>query len=178
MIARVLRSSLTWLNANLEKTVLLAAYTTCAGIIATEVFRRYVFAEQAPWSTTIPAYMFLWLTWVGAAYGVKIRAHLCFTEVRDNLPKKVQFILLQLDNLLFLAFAYIVITYSMQFLDLQMMNFATVPGTDNVPAWWFYSATPVGWALLVFRVLQNMWIDFSKLRRGEDIVVRGQMALD
>ena len=67
-----------WLDLNLEKTVLVLAYAGCAGIIAVEVFRRYVFDAQAPWSTFVPSYLFLWLTWLGASYCVKLRNHLVF----------------------------------------------------------------------------------------------------
>lgn len=172
---RALPRVVTWLDENLEKVIILSAYSACAGIIAVEVFRRYLLSTQAPWSTTIPAYMFLWLTWIGAAYGVKIRGHLCFSELRDRLPLLVQFVLTQIDAVLLLVLATIVIKNSYDLLLLQMMNFSVVPGTDDVPSWWFYSATPVGWSLLVFRVFQNMWQDAVALRRNEWPLERGSL---
>ena len=173
-----MRAVFAWLDRNLEKTVILAAYTTCAGIVAVEVFRRYFFSMQAPWSTTVPAYMFLWLTWIGAANGVKIRAHLSFSEVRAALSRKSQFLLMQIDNLLFLAFATIVIVYASDLLKLQWDNGSIVPGTDTIPQWWFYLATPVGWSLLCVRVVQNMIIDFSDMRSGATLKIRGEMTVE
>lgn len=170
-----MRAVLVWLDKNLEKTVVLVAYTVCAGIVAVEVFRRYFFAAQAPWSTTIPAYMFLWLTWIGAAYGVKIRAHLNFSEVRNALPRNFQFVLLQIDYLLFLALATIVIYYATDLLTIQWNNGSVVPGTDTIPQWWFYLATPVGWSLLCFRVVQNMIEDVMAMRSGAPLKVQGAM---
>lgn len=167
-----------WLDRNLEKSVLLLAYSACAVIIAVEVFRRYALSTQAPWSTTIPAYMFLWVTWLGAAYGVKIRAHLSFGEVRDRLSRRTQYLLMQMDYLLYLVFGLVVIHYSGELLSMQMDNFSVVPGTDDIPQWWFYSATPVGWCLLLFRVLQNAVIDFRAMRTGAPLKVRGELALD
>jgi TRAP-type C4-dicarboxylate transport system permease small subunit len=158
-------SVLAWLDRNLEKTIIIAAYSTCAGIIAVEVFRRYVLSEQAPWSTTVPAYMFLWLTWIGAAHGAKIRAHLSFGEVRDRLPRNVQFVLMQ-------------IFYGVGLLHLQFDNQSVVPGTDTIPQWWFYSATPVGWLLLVFRVLQNVVKDCISMRTGAPLLVGSGLAAD
>lgn len=168
-------AALSWLDRNLEKIVILAAYTTCAGIVAVEVVRRYFFAVQAPWSTTVPAYMFLWLTWVGAAYGVKIRAHLSFGELRAVLPRGVQFALMQLDNLLFLALASVIIYYGFDLLVLQYDNASVVPGTDTIPQWWFYSATPVGWGLLCFRVVQNMIEDIRLMASGQPMKLGGEM---
>jgi TRAP-type C4-dicarboxylate transport system permease small subunit len=173
-----MRAALTWLDRNLEKTVILAAYATCAGIVAVEVFRRYFFAVQAPWSTSVPAYMFLWLTWIGAAHGVKIRAHLSFSELRAALPKRAQFALMQLDNLLLLIFATIVIYYASDLLKLQWDNGSIVPGTDTIPQWWFYLATPVGWSLLCVRVIQNVVEDFANMRAGAAMKVRGEMSVE
>jgi TRAP-type C4-dicarboxylate transport system permease small subunit len=167
---------LAWLDRNLEKSVIIAAYSTCAGIIAVEVFRRYVLSIQAPWSTTVPAYMFLWLTWIGAAHGAKIRAHLNFSEVRVRLPRRVQFVLMQIDNALFLILASIVIYYGFGLLQLQIDNQSVVPGTDTIPQWWFYSATPVGWLLLVIRVLQNVVKDCIAMRDGTPLDLGGGLA--
>ena len=130
---------------------------------------------QAPWSTTVPAYMFLWLTWIGAAYGVKIRAHLNFSEVRNVLPRNFQFVLMQIDNLLFLALATIVIFYATDLLTIQWDNGSVVPGTDTIPQWWFYLATPVGWSLLCLRVVQNMIEDVIAIRSGGPLKVQGAM---
>jgi TRAP-type C4-dicarboxylate transport system permease small subunit len=171
------RAGLHWLDVNGEKTVLLLAYVTCAAIVAVSVFRRYVFSEQWAWSTSIPAYMFLWLTWLGAAYGVKIRAHLSFGAFRAVFPRRVQYCLMQLDYLLFLGLASVVIVNSYDLLLLQYMNVSVVPGTDNVPSWWFYSATPVGWAAIVVRVLQNAWQDFRAMRTGAPLIVAGSMTV-
>ena len=167
-----------WLDRNLEKIIILTAYVACASIVAVEVFRRYVLSVQAPWSTTVPAYMFLWLTWVGAAYGIKIRAHLGFSELRSRLSKRSQYVLMQIDNVLFLVLATVVIYYASGLLKLQFDNASVVPGTDTIPQWWFYSATPVGWSLLVFRVLQNMYLDARSMRRDEPFVQPGQITAE
>jgi C4-dicarboxylate transporter, DctQ subunit len=171
-----MRSILGWLDRNLEKTLIIAAYSTCASIIAVEVFRRYAMSAQAPWSTTVPAYMFLWLTWIGAAHGVKIRAHLNFSEVRIRLSRKLQFVLMQIDNVLYLILASVVIYYGFGLLQLQIDNQSVVPGTDTIPQWWFYSATPVGWLLLVFRVVQNVIKDCIAMRTGAHLDLGGGLA--
>lgn len=167
---------LRWFDDNLEKVIMLVAYVTCAGIIAVEVFRRYFFLQQAPWSTSIPSYMFLWLTWIGAAYAVKARLHLSFGEVRANLPRRYQYVLMQIDYLLFVGFGIIVIYWSYDLLILQIDNDSIVPGTDDVPAWWFYSATPVGWSLLLLRVAQCAVEDWRDWRSGAPLKVRGSLA--
>jgi TRAP-type C4-dicarboxylate transport system permease small subunit len=161
------------LDNNLEKIFLIIAFATCTGIVAVEVFRRYVLFEQAPWSTTVPSYLFLWLTWLGAAYCVRIRAHLNFGEVRDLLPRTWQFVLMQFDYALYVLFGAVVIYWSYDLVALQYNLESIVPGTDHVLSWWFYSATPVGWGLLIFRVAQNVVEDVKAYRSGVPLKLRG-----
>lgn len=165
-----------WLDAHLERSIILVAFTACAGIISFEVSRRFLLGEQASWSTTIPAYMFVWLTWPGAAYGVKVRAHLAFSDFRQRLPRNGQYLLLQLDYILFIVFASVAVYFSIDLLHVQYANGSVVPGTLSVPAWWFYLATPVGWGLLVIRVFQNAYQDFLALRTGAPLNLGGGIA--
>ena len=105
---RVLRS-VPFLDRYFEKTILVSTYLVIAGVIFVEVIRRFVFQVQAPWSTTLPPYLFLIMTWVGCAYNTRLRAHLRFTEIRLNLPRLGQLLCMTLDAVLWLAFAVIVI---------------------------------------------------------------------
>ena len=162
-----------WLDDNLEKYIIIVAFAFCAGIIAVEVFRRFVLNEQAPWSTYIPAYLFLWLTWLGCAYCVKLRNHLSFGEVRDRLPRTVQYILMQVDYLLFAIFGGLAIYYSLDLVALHFNIESIVPGTDDLPSWIFYTATPVGWSLLLWRVIQNAVEDYRDFRSGAPLRLRG-----
>jgi TRAP-type C4-dicarboxylate transport system permease small subunit len=156
-----------WLNDNLEKVVILIAYSGMAGIIFVEVIRRFLFNQQAPWSTSIPILLFLWLTWFGASLNVKKRSHLSLNELRMRMPYKAQFGCLILDAILWFGFGLLVIYYSTEQVTLAYNNFAIVAGTNDVMQWWFYLATPLGWVLLLFRVLQNLATDIRRFRRGE-----------
>jgi TRAP-type C4-dicarboxylate transport system permease small subunit len=164
-----------WLDQNAEKVVVVVAFAACTLIVAVEVFRRYVFAQQAPWSTFVPAYLFLWLTWIGCAACVRLRLHLNFGEIRDRLPRTVQYLLMQTDYVLYIVFAVVVFYWS---LDLAAMHWemeSIVPGTDDAPSWVFYSATPVGWGLLLVRVAQNAVEDWRDLRSDRPLKLRGTM---
>lgn len=153
-------------DSNLEKAIILVNYVAMTAIIFVEVIRRFLFNEQAAWSSTIPIYLFLWIVWVGCAYNVRIRAHLRFDELRTRLPRGGQFACLLLDAVLWIIFSVIVIVYSLEQVLLSYDNFAIVPGTDNVMQWWFYIATPFAFALLIFRVLQNVVEDVRVYRSG------------
>ncbi|ERL51455.1 TRAP transporter small permease [Halomonas huangheensis] len=158
---------LRWLDDHLEKVIILTAYSGMAGIIFVEVVRRFLFSAQAPWSTSIPVLLFLWLTWFGASLNVKKRTHLSLNEIRMRLPYVGQYMCLILDAVLWVGFGIMVIYFTSNQVELAYMNFAIVPGTDNVMQWWFYLATPLAWTLIILRVMQNLWQDTCRFRRRE-----------
>ncbi len=161
-----------WIDRNFERVFIFVNYVAMAAIIFVEVIRRFVFSQQAAWSTTIPIYLFLWIVWMGCAYNVRIRAHLRFDEIRMRLPYKAQFGCLIMDAVLWIVFSTIVIYFTTEQVMLSRENYAIVQGTDNVMAWWFYVATPVAFAVLIVRCLQNLYEDWGSYRKGEPFKIQ------
>ena len=166
----VLRS-VPFLDDYFEKTILVVTYLIIAGVIFVEVIRRFVFEVQAPWSTTLPPYLFLIMTWVGCAYNTRLRAHLRFTEIRANLPRTGQLMCMTLDAVLWVTFAIIVIVTTLKQTANSASNFQILLGTDNVMQWWFYICVPLSWILLSGRVLENLIDDFRRYHAGEDMIL-------
>jgi len=162
---------LRWLDRHAERTVILIAYSSMALIIVYAVFERFVFSTQIPWSSTIPIYLFLWVTWVGCAYNVRKRTHLVFNDIRLRMPYGLQFAMMWLDTLLWIGFGSIVAYYTIEQTQLAYDNFAIVQGTDDVMQWWFYLATPIGWGLLMLRAVQNLIEDIGRFKRREPFLV-------
>lgn len=166
---------LRWIDAKIERIIILVAYVFMAGIIFVEVIRRFLLNEQVAWSSTIPIYLFLWVVWIACAHNVRIRAHLSFDELRAKLSQGGQLLCLMLDAVLWIVFSVIVIYYTTNQVLLSRDNFAIVQGTDDVMQWWFYIATPFAFTLLVVRVLQNVVKDISDYRNGRPLKVQTGM---
>lgn len=165
-----------WLDENIEKVVILVAYVLMTAIIFVEVIRRFAFGQQAPWSSTIPIYLFLWVTWIGCAYNCKRRSHLRFEEIRARLPYGAQFLCMVVDHLVWIGFSIVVIWFSMQQIQISIDNFAIVQGTDDVMQWWFYMATPVAFVLVIYRVSWNLWEDIRRFQMGEPMPIKANEA--
>jgi C4-dicarboxylate transporter, DctQ subunit len=162
---------LRWLDRNAERVLILFAYSSMAMIIVYAVFERFVLRTQIPWSSSIPIYLFLWVTWIGCSHNVRKRTHLAFNDVRLRMSYRAQYACMWLDALLWIGFGAIVLYYTIEQTRLVEMNFAIVQGTDHVMQWWFYLATPLAWALLIVRVLQNLADDVRRWRRREPFLV-------
>lgn len=159
-----------FVERNLEPTVMVVAYLAIGYIIFSGVIQRFFLDGQPPWSTTIPPFLFLVMTWVGCSYNVKLRTHLAFAEFRKASPRAVQFFMLMLDALLWLGFAWIVVVTTTQESVRAAANFAIMLGTDNVLQWWFLATVPVAFILLTARVLGNAVDDYRKFREGGEMI--------
>lgn len=169
---------LRWLDENIEKIIILTSYVIMTGIIFVEVIRRFAFGQQAAWSSTIPIYLFLWVTWIGCAYCCKTRSHLRFEEVRARLPYRGQFYCMVLDHLVWIGFAILIIVFAMEQVQIAHDNFAIVQGTDDVQQWWFYMATPIGFSLVIYRVLRNLIEDVRRYKNGEPMMIKANELAD
>ncbi len=169
---------LKWLDENIEKAIILFSYVVMTGIIFVEVIRRFTIGEQAAWSSTIPIYLFLWVTWIGCAYNCKERSHLRFEEFRMRLPYGGQFFCLVVDHLAWIAFSVLVMYYAIEQVQISRDNFAIVQGTDDVMQWWFYLATPIGFALVIYRVSRNLMADIHRFRNQLPMPIKANEAAD
>ncbi|MEX0351588.1 MAG: TRAP transporter small permease [Paracoccaceae bacterium] len=159
-----------WVERNLESTVMVSTYLLIGIIIFVEVFRRFILNVQAPWSTTLPPFLFLIMTWAGCAYNVKLRTHLAFAEFRSNMPRALQFICLSVDAVLWIGFSWIVVVTSTQVAANSAANFQILLGTDNVLQWWFLVSVPLSFILIAARAMENWLTDLKNLRSGEPLI--------
>lgn len=159
-----------WFERSFESTVMVSTYLLIGVIIFVEVFRRFVLNVQAPWSTTLPPFLFLIMTWAGCAYNVKLRTHLSFSEFRSNMPRGLQFACLTFDAILWLGFSWVVVVTSTQIVANSASNFAILLGTDNVLQWWFLVSVPLSFILIAARTMENWLIDLKNYRSGEELI--------
>lgn len=162
-----------WLDENLDASVMVISYLAIGGIIFVEVIRRFVFEQQSSWSTTLPPFLFLIMTWFGCSYNVKLRTHLAFAEFRGALPRGGQIACLVLDAVLWLGLAWVVVVTSLRVVANSASNFQIMLGTDNVMQWWFLLSVPLAFTMLAARVLENLLEDMKNYRSGATLIRPG-----
>jgi TRAP-type C4-dicarboxylate transport system permease small subunit len=167
-----------WVERKLEPTIMVTSYLMIGGIIFVEVIRRFTFGMQAPWSTTIPPFLFLIMTWVGCSYNVKLRTHLAFAEFRTALPRGPQMACLTLDAILWIGFSWVVIVTSARMVANSASNFQIMLGTDNVLQWWFLISVPLAFLALVGRVMENWVEDWRNYRSGAPLIEQAVIGAD
>lgn len=161
-----------WAERNLDKTIMVVSYLGIGGIIFVEVIRRFVMELQAPWSTTLPPFLFLIMTYFGCSYNVKLRTHLAFSEVRTAMPRAGQMACLMLDAVLWIGFSWVVVVTSSKVVASSASNFQIMLGTDGLMQWWFLLSVPIAFTVLVARVLENLLEDLANFRKGDALITQ------
>jgi TRAP-type C4-dicarboxylate transport system permease small subunit len=111
------------------------------------VIFRFVLHDSLSWADELAAYLFVWLTCLGAAAGIKLRVHPEVRALADRLPASTQHSLADFTDGVVLALGAIFLVYGGQMLRMMgTETAASLPISMTYP----YLSIPVGGALLIF----------------------------
>lgn len=148
-----------------ERALMLVAYTFCCFVIVQEVVRRFGLNYSSAWAEETSRYAFIYLGWLGAAYAVRERAHIRFDIAFGWIPQRMHGYVYLLGEIATLVFACIAFWYSTHTIR-QLLEFDATTPVLRVNKAWFEAAVPLGFALVVLRVLQAIRRDMADLRAG------------
>lgn len=152
---------------SIEPVLMVLFYTALALIISIEVARRYFMGEQTQWGSVVSIYCFIWLSWLGCSYHVKHRTHLRFGEVRKKFPPHIKTACYILDDVIWLLLAWIVIKASLHLIETQNRLGNVIEGTQSIPLSVATAAVPIGWLLVSFRAVQDIFHLVIEARSGQ-----------
>ncbi|WNK01650.1 TRAP transporter small permease [Thalassospiraceae bacterium LMO-JJ14] len=155
-----------WLDEKIEYVVNSMFYGYLASIVVIEVFRRYVLSDASSWGEETAIYAFIWMTYIGAARGVRNRSHLTIDILRRHFNRVGQFCLHMLSDICFLVLAVVIVFTSIKAVDGVMQFGQTFQGAD-VPMWLAMIGVPIGWTLIAIRVVQRSVHAIGVFRSGE-----------
>lgn len=156
------------LNRNVERLALLVFYTMLVATMAVEVVRREVFAYSSIWGEEIVRYAFIYLAWIGAASAVRERAHLRIDVLFNYVGARVKALLYIFGDLVMLAIAVIAVWWSLETVSVSW-KFGSVSHGLRMSMVWFLAAVPIGFSLMVFRLVQSLIRDVSDFRAGRPV---------
>ena len=162
------------LNENLERWALLFFYSLLVLTMATEVIRREVFSYSSIWGEEIVRYSFIYLAWIGAASAVKERAHIRIDVLFHYVPNEVKSLLYILGDLVMFAVAIMALYWSYETVAVSW-KFGSVTDGLRLSKVWFLAAVPIGFSLMIFRLIQSLLRDVGDLRAGRSVFEGNKM---
>lgn len=156
------------LNRNAERWALLVFYVMLVTTMFIEVVRREVFSYSSIWGEEIVRYSFIYLAWIGAAAAVRERAHIRIDVLLHYLPPRAKPALYIFGDLVMFVIALIALYWSSRSV-LTSFWFGSVSHGLRVSMVWFLSAVPIGFALMILRLVQSFLRDIDDLRHGRPV---------
>ncbi len=163
-----MRSFLQQLNQNGERWCLLVLYSFIVYVIFIEVVRRFVLLYSSVWGEETARYAFIYLVWIGAAAAVRERAHIRIDVIMHYLPPRGVALVYLFGDVLTGVLACFAIYWSLDPV-LVSVKFGNVTDGLRIVRAWFLVAVPLGFTVLMFRLVQSMLRDLSDLRAGRAV---------
>jgi TRAP-type C4-dicarboxylate transport system permease small subunit len=159
-----------WRNIddNAERWMLLVFYVVIVLTIGVEVIRRFALSYSSNWGEEVARYAFIYLAWIGAASAIKDRAHIRIDVILNFLPRIGKLAIYILGDLVMLIISMLAFYYSMETL-LTSIKFGSVTHGLGVSQAWFLAAVPVGFSLMLLRLLQSLTRDIQALTNDKPI---------
>jgi len=136
------------------KIVVVSAYAYFFLIILTEVFMRYFFAHSTNWGEMTARYAFVYFAYIAAAEAFRYDEHIRIDLVPDRMGAKGRRILETYSDFLCILISIAVIYYSIKLMNIQQMANIRMHALP-VNMSWAQLALPVGWGLMIIRILQR-----------------------
>lgn len=156
------------LDENAERWALLVFYTMLVVTMFVEVLRRELLSYSSIWGEEIVRYSFIYLVWIGAASAVRERGHIRIDVIMHYVPRQVKALLYLFGDIVMVAVSIIALYYSLETVHLSA-KFGSVTDGLRISRVWFLMAVPIGFALVLLRLVQSILRDIADLRAGRPV---------
>ena len=117
------------------------------------MFARYIIGRPTTWALEVVSYLLVVSTCLGAAYTLRVHAHIAVDLVRKLFPRPVQQVLYRISLLIVMAFALVLLIWGIEDVG-RSFKLGDVSLTPlAAPLWIPQLAIPIGAALLVLQTL-------------------------
>ncbi len=162
------------IDRNGERWLLLFLYSFIVMVIFIEVVRRFVLLYSSVWGEETARYAFIYLVWIGASAAVRERAHIRIDVITHVLSPRGAALLYIFGDVLTLALAVFAIYWSLDPV-LVSLRFENVTDGLRIVRAWFLVAVPLGFSMMVVRLIQSILQDIADLRAGRRRAERGRL---
>lgn len=156
------------IDKNGERYLLLPLYAMIVSTIFMEVVRRSVLSYSSIWAEEVARYAFIYVAYIGASAAIKERAHIRIDIILHLFSPRMKALVFIFGDFVALILAVLAIYMSMESV-LTSIHFGSVTHGLRISQAWFLAAVPFGFSLMIFRILQSIWRDWSDLKAGRPL---------
>lgn len=136
-----------------EMAILGLFVTVMFAVVFGQVFFRYVLNQPSPWTEELARYLFIWISMIGAAYGVKQQSHFGFEMLVKKMSPRMQVAGHYAVQLGMGILVFVLIFYGLRML--KIVSFQITPALQ-IPMRYVYYSLPVSGVLMSFHLVYNL----------------------
>jgi TRAP-type C4-dicarboxylate transport system permease small subunit len=148
--------------SNMIEGVAATLVVALAVVVFLQVFNRYVLKAPLAWSEDLAMLLFQWVTFLGAAIGVKRMRHFGIELVVRNLPEKIHRAIEYIVPVFVGIVALIMITEGIELLS---YNRSRIYSSMSLSYTWAYLPIPISGCLMIIYLIRHEVTRWQK--RGE-----------
>jgi TRAP-type C4-dicarboxylate transport system permease small subunit len=163
-----IRNILHNIDENGERWLLLPLYALIVITIFMEVFRRFALSYSSIWAEEVARYAFIYVSWIGASAAIKERAHIRIDLILPIVSDRTRAIIMIFGDLATIVLAVLAFWWSLETV-LVSIEFGSVTHGLRISLAWFLAAVPLGFAMMLVRLIQSIIRDVTDLKAGRPI---------
>jgi TRAP-type C4-dicarboxylate transport system permease small subunit len=163
-----IRNILHNIDENGERWLLLPLYALIVVTIFSEVFRRFVLSYSSIWAEEVARYAFIYVSWIGASAAIKARAHIRIDVILPFVGNRTRAVIMIFGDLVTIVLAVLAFWWSLESV-LVSIKFGSVTHGLRISLAWFLAAVPIGFVMMIIRLIQSIIRDVSDLKAGRPI---------
>lgn len=118
----------------------------CAGIVFTQVVRRYIFGSVFKWAEEVAIFSVIWITFMASVLCLKDKEHTRIEVFINLFPHKIRKWIEVFDYLVCFGFMIILCYHS---IELLRINGSYRPAASNIPMMFVYSSIMISGILMI-----------------------------
>lgn len=153
-------------------TLVILVYTA---IILNLIVGRILYPNiYIPWQQEVIIGLFIWAAWLSVASVVRKDGHIRFTMFIEKFSNRGVYVVYWIEWLLWFLLAGVILAFAPDWIGQFVDSGSDIIGT-SVPKYALFLSVPVGWGLVVLRILQQMVIVTRKYRAGEELATTSEV---
>ncbi|SFJ58655.1 TRAP transporter small permease [Aerobium aerolatum] len=121
--------------------------------VATQIFGRHVLHSTPSWTEVFASLMMTWLSFIGAAYAVRLDENMAIAVIPEALSGWARTILLVIIGIVGMIFGYLLLDASIE--QLSLLGSSTIIGL-GISTQWLYLSAPIAAGLMLLFLAERM----------------------
>lgn len=171
---RGFRKFLDIIDRRFEEVLVVAGFLLFILLINAQVINRYLLpfidvGNITTWTEELSRYIFVFVSFLGASLAIRKRESIEVTFIVERFSPMFQNSIRIANSVFMVYFSFLMLKYGVELIGFQFETYQTSPAL-NLPMSVPYSAVPIGFGLIIIRLIQQLYYDTKNASYKEGLL--------